>query len=150
MESEKRYLSDCLDIYENPNMSDDPLIYEIRNVFPKAESSELFYGLTTIYPGTINGEYHMTKGHAHKEETAELYYGIEGTGLIIQEKDEDKFITGISPGTMIYCKAGYAHRLVNNSDEVLKVLCAARADSGHNYEIKFSTRIKKGEQFIVI
>lgn len=150
MKNEKRYLLDYSHVYENPNGVGNPLIYEVNNVFPNAEPGELFYGLTTIYPGDVNGEYYMTKGHAHQQDTAELYYGVEGTGLILQEKDGDCIITGISPGAMVYCKSGYAHRLVNNSNDVLKVVCAARADSGHNYNIKFSQRVKKGQQLVIV
>lgn len=144
----ERYLVDCAEIYENSQFDGNPLIYEFNNIFPEATEAELLYGLTTIYPGTINGEYYMTKGHIHAQNTAELYYGVEGAGLVLQEKDDDCVITNIAPGVMIYVKPGYAHRLINNSDEILRVVCAARADSGHDYSVKFSQRFKKGEKLI--
>lgn len=144
----ERYLADCAGIYENPQIDENPLIYEFNNISPEATEAELFYGLTTIYPGTVNGEYYMTKGHAHTQNTAELYYGVDGTGLVLQEKENDCVITNIAPGVMVYIKPGYAHRLINNSNEILRVICAARADSGHDYTVKFSQRFKKGEKLV--
>lgn len=148
MQIEKRFLSDYKEVYENPIVDGNPLIYEIINIFPKHDNSELFYGLTTIYPGDVNGEYYMTKGHRHNEDTAELYYGVEGSGIVVQEKENDCIISDIAPGVMIYCQKGYAHRLINNSNEVLKVVCATRADSGHNYNVNFISRFKKGVQLV--
>ena len=70
MQIEKRFLSDYKEVYENPIVDSNPLIYEIMNIFPEHDNGELFYGLTTIYPGDINGEYYMTKGHRHNNDTA--------------------------------------------------------------------------------
>ena len=85
----------------------------------------------------------MTKGHAHQVPVAEIYYCISGSGLILQENHSKEYIlTRISEGSLVYCETDYAHRAINiNRIDPLILLCVARADSGHNYDFKFTRRI---------
>lgn len=122
------------------------MIYETEDVFPKNEDSlSLFTTITTIYPGDINGEYFMTKGHCHNNETDEIYYGIEGTGKIIEEALDglNRLISPIGPGVLIKCDGKKAHRVVNDGEKILKFVCVGRADTYNNYNYDFETKLKK-------
>ena len=59
-----RRFNDLKDMFLNSDgIESNPLIYEFNNMAPSDSSEELLYGVTILYPGTINGEYYMTKGH---------------------------------------------------------------------------------------
>lgn len=140
----QRYYQDMKSLYEINEYVDNPLIYKYCNINEGKSSEELLYGVTKIYPGTIENEFFMTKGHLHKANTAEIYYCLEGNGLILQENGIfTPTLTKISTGKLFYCLSGYAHRVINNSDNILILLCVTRADAGHNYDFNFTTRVKK-------
>ena len=139
-----RYFNDLKDIFLNiDGIQDNPLIYEFNNTIPADNGEELLHGTTILYPGNINGEYYMTKGHTHKISCAEVYYGIEGESLVLCEKDGESKIHKLSPGIAVYCPPGYAHRVINNTENVCKFYCICRADAGHDYNIDFTQRFIK-------
>lgn len=136
-----RYLNDLLEVFSNSQgVKDNPLIYSFNNVIPADNSEELLYGITVIQPGDINGEYYMTKGHTHQNTCAEVYFGLTGTGIVLCEKDDEVQEYEISPDVLVYCQPGYAHRVINTSNEPLRFLCVCRADAGHNYEVVFNKK----------
>lgn len=139
-----RYLFNLKDQFLNiDNIDNDPLIYSFNNTIPKANDQELLFGETILYPGSINGEYFMTKGHNHQVPCAEVYYGIEGEAIVLCENSEDSYETKLVPGSVVYCKPGYAHRVINKSDSICRFFCVCRADAGHDYNVKFSKRYFK-------
>ncbi len=137
----KRYYHDFNSQFLYSDLQDNPLIYEFDNVIPDENEQSLLYGITEIQPGSINGEFFMTKGHCHLIPSAEIYFCLEGIGLVYQESSDSEIIeTFISPGEIVYCKPGFGHRLVNTGNSILKVLCVCRADAGHDYNFEFSQR----------
>ena len=85
----------------------------------------------------------MTKGHIHSIPSAEIYYGITGSGLVLQENETESLTIPIEEGVIVYCKPNYAHRLINTGNNELKVLCVCRADADHNYSWQFKRHILK-------
>jgi glucose-6-phosphate isomerase len=90
IEVSKRYLKDIITIFENSSgLSTNELeavAYEVECFFPVEEGTEggLFYGFTRLFPGQVNGEYFMTKGHFQQiRDRAEFYWGIEGEGALL-------------------------------------------------------------------
>ncbi len=139
-----RSFNDLKDIFLNiDDIEDNPLIYEFDNIIPSNNEEELLYGITTLYSGTINGEYYMTKGHTHKTPCAEVYYGIEGEAIVLCEKDGDFKTYKLSSGNTVYCPSGYAHRVINNTENKCRFYCVCRADAGHDYNVEFSQRFIK-------
>jgi glucose-6-phosphate isomerase len=140
----KRYFNDLKEIFMNTKgIEDNPLVYEFDNIIPSDSESDLLYGVTTLYAGTINGEYYMTKGHKHKIPCAEVYYGLEGEGIVLCEKDGYSKIYKLSAGTTVYCPSGFAHRVINTTEDKCKFYCVCRADAGHDYDVKFLKRFIK-------
>lgn len=137
---EYRTLHDLQEIFKDTsNCNKNQLIYTIDNIIPKESDIELLYGITTILPGDINGEYFMTKGHIHNIPTAEVYFGLEGEGVVLcGEKTY-----AINKNHFVYCPPNIPHRVINCSSIPLKFLTICRADAGHNYDVNFSKRFFK-------
>lgn len=136
-----RYLSDLKEQFLNTDgVKGNPLIYSFNNTVPRDNDQELLYGETVLYPGTINGEYFMTKGHTHQVPCAEVYYGLEGEAIVLCEFGGKWYERKLTPGVVVYCEPGYAHRVINKSDKKCRFLCVCRADAGHDYDVKFSKR----------
>jgi glucose-6-phosphate isomerase len=139
-----RYLSDMKGIFTSADeIKDNPLIYSFNNIIPNNGREDLLYGETILYPGQINGEFFMTKGHKHIVESAEVYYCIEGKALVLCEKEDDSYEILLEPGIAAYCKPGYAHRVINNSNSICKFFCVCRADAGHDYNVTFKKKYFK-------
>lgn len=43
----------------------------------------------------------MTRGHYHANKTEEIYYGIEGTGILLEESITGTVAHTIAPGVFI-------------------------------------------------
>ena len=139
-----RKLSDMKDMFLNANgVQDDTLIYSYDNIIPSDTCEDLLHGITTLYPGNINGEYFMTKGHKHINNRAEVYYGLEGTCKVLCESENDTYVTTLTKGEVVYVKPGYAHRVINTSEEICKFFCVCTGDAGHDYNVTFKTRFLK-------
>ena len=131
----RRYLQDMTDMYEAAGEG-NPLIYEYYPLEAPADSGDISFGTTILYPGNVNGQLFMTKGHFHLDvNTAEVYLGIKGRGLlqIENEKGDTKLLT-IEPGRAAYSPKGFAHRLINTGEEPLVTFFSYRADAGHDYK----------------
>ena len=116
---------------------EDILVYEFYELGIPEEPSELAYGTTILYPGKVDNEYFMTKGHFHaKIDTAEIYYCIKGHGYLLMENLEgDIELQEMIPGTSVYVPPRYAHRSINISDsEPFIMFFVFRADAGHDYK----------------
>ncbi|MCC6804708.1 MAG: cupin domain-containing protein [Anaerolineae bacterium] len=118
-------------------LPENPLIYEVHYGYnTPSVDGQLGFGTTILYPGTIGGEYYMTKGHYHrKADRAEIYYGLSGEGeLLLQTRDGETTVQHISPGVVAYIPAYHAHRTINTSAETFVFLSIYPADAGNDYE----------------
>lgn len=137
----RRYLSQMKHMFSDTSavntilQTEDPLIYEFQELGVPELDSDLAFGVTRIYPGTIGDEYYMTKGHFHNVlNTAEVYLGISGNGILLTENLEgDCNPLPLAPMQSAYVGKGYAHRSINTGSEPLVLFFVYRADIGHNY-----------------
>lgn len=115
---------------------ENPIIYEVFEAPIPEKEGELMFLITVLYPGKVNGEFFMTKGHYHVvENTAEVYLGLSGKGLVLcQTKEGDFESLEISPNKVVYIPPCWAHRTVNTSSEPLVFFGIYPAHAGHDYE----------------
>ncbi len=117
--------------------AENPIIYEVHyGYYAPSVDGQLGFGTTILYPGTIGGEYYMTKGHYHhKADRAEVYYGLQGEGeLLLQTRDDATTTQHIAPGVITYIPAYHAHRTINTGAENFVFLSVYPADAGNDYE----------------
>ena len=114
----------------------NPIIYELytKNLSPIRNT------LTVIYPGKIGKEFYMTRGHIHKNKTPEFYILLEGKGILLMQNSEKVKVIKMKLGKIELIPKGYAHRIINNGNEKLKVLTIYREHNNPNYKIKFKRR----------
>jgi len=93
----------------------------------------------------------MTKGHHHCRDSAELYMGLSGQGIMIMESHGGDFSQQeLVPSAPVYVPPGWAHRTVNTGSAPLTFLAAFFGDAGHDYSSMerkggFSMRVHRGE-----
>jgi glucose-6-phosphate isomerase, archaeal len=127
----------------------DPVIYYGYDVDVPLAADHLPFRTTVINPGTIGAEYFMTKGHHHGRDTAEVYLGLSGSGLMIMETRDGQFASEPLVATAaVYVPPGWAHRTVNTGSTPLVFLATYPGDAGHDYEsierTGFSRRVCRG------
>lgn len=153
-QSTRRYLSNMKGMFVSQESYDavirqgDPMIYQFYELGCPAHPGDIAFGTSITYPGKIGDEYYFTKGHFHTVlETAEVYYCLSGTGIILIENPEgDSQALPVSPGQAAYIPKRYAHRSINVGNEPLVTFFAFRGDAGHNY----GAIEKKGFRQIVV
>jgi glucose-6-phosphate isomerase len=142
-ESTKRMLSAMEGMYLNNAKfkeminKKDLLVYEFYELGIPENPGELAYGTTILYPGKVDNEYFMTKGHFHsKIDIAEIYYCIRGHGYLLMENPEgDVELQEMTPGVSVYVPPRFAHRSINISNtEPFIMFFVFRADAGHDYK----------------
>ncbi len=122
--------------YERMLKETDLVIYEVYEVKRPEVPGELLHGVSIIHPGKVGREFFMTKGHFHKElETAEVYYGLKGQGMLVFETPEGEWaVEEIHPGRVVYIPPRWAHRTVNTGQqEDLVFLAVYPGNAGHDY-----------------
>lgn len=137
----KRYLSQMKDMYHDTEAvrevlkKEDPLIYEFYELGCPERAGDLAFGTTILYPGKIGDEYYMTKGHFHNIlDTAEVYYTLEGEGIMVLESPEgDTMEMELKNGEALYVPRRYAHRSVNTGEKPLVMFFTFAGDAGHDY-----------------
>jgi len=138
----KRPLSSMSGMYTNSDAFDalvsdaDPLVYEFYDMGIPEAPHEVAFGTSIVYPGKVGDEYFMTKGHFHTIlETAEVYYCLQGHGLMLMENPEgDVEVQELTPGKAVYVPGRFAHRSINvGSEGPLVTFFSFRADAGHDY-----------------
>jgi glucose-6-phosphate isomerase, archaeal len=156
-ESFERRLSDMAGAYEDQDAvagllsaGQDPVIYSGYDADVPHVADHLPFRTTIIKPGIIGSEFFMTKGHHHRRDTAEIYVGMSGSGLMIMETRAGDFASAeVLPSTAIYVPPGWAHRTVNTADTPLVFLATYPGDAGHDYESierrGFSRRVHRGD-----
>ncbi|MDR3688148.1 MAG: glucose-6-phosphate isomerase family protein [Fimbriimonas sp.] len=154
--SESRRLADLAGVFADEAarsaMEPNTVVYSVSSTFPveNGKVGGLFFGCTTIQPGTIGGEYFMTKGHFHtKIDTAEFYWCLEGEGaLLLMNESRSCRVERMAPGSLHYIPGCVAHRTINTGEKPLIFGACWPSDAGHNYErIRihgFSVRLVKG------
>ncbi|MDR1782976.1 MAG: glucose-6-phosphate isomerase [Dysgonamonadaceae bacterium] len=127
-----------LDEEKRSMMNQERKVYETSCYFPVEEGLKggLFWGTTKIFSGKVGNEYFMTRGHFHaKYDTSEFYWGIAGEGaLIIADSSGNYRVEKIEPDSLHYISGGFAHRVVNTSDETLIFGACWPSEAGHDYE----------------
>lgn len=141
-ESTKRHLSQMHGMWGNNDAASamvtaqgDPLVYEFYELGAPETDGDLAFGTSIVYPGTVDGEYFMTKGHFHTIlATAEVYYCLSGQGYMLTENPEgDVQLFPLEPGKVVYVPKRYAHRSINTGTEPMVTFFVFRADAGHDY-----------------
>ncbi len=120
----------------------DPVIYEIFYHGFKTSLSDMALGVTRIQPGTISGEYYMTKGHFHEAiDQPEIYFCVRGEGYLLMETRDGEFqAERWTKGTISHIPPMWAHRVVNTGKGPLVFVASYHLSAGHEYE----PVIKKG------
>jgi glucose-6-phosphate isomerase len=115
---------------------ENPLVYEFYELGIPSHAGDLAFGTSITYPGQVAGEYYMTKGHFHEIlETAEVYYCIQGHGMMMMENPEGQWdCQELTPGQAVYVPKRFAHRSINVGDEPFITFFCFRADAGHDYK----------------
>ncbi|MCA9996409.1 MAG: glucose-6-phosphate isomerase [Anaerolineales bacterium] len=113
----------------------DPILYQVYEVSRPQVAGEIINGVSILHPGKVGDEYAMTKGHFHSVlETAEIYYCLQGQGVMVMETPEgDWAIEELSPGKILYVAPRWAHRSVNTGTEDLITFFAYPGHAGHDY-----------------
>ncbi|SDJ05100.1 glucose-6-phosphate isomerase family protein [Nonomuraea jiangxiensis] len=112
---------------------DDPVVYTVAASPVPEVARELPQSVTTILPGAVGGEFHMTKGHQHPDPQGEIYLGLAGRGgLLLHDGTRTEWIE-MEPGVIGYIPPGWAHRSVNIGDEPYRFLAVYPGSAGHDY-----------------
>ena len=122
--------------YEELIAAGDPVIYEVYEMLRPETAGELRSGLSVVHPGRVGDEFYMTKGHFHRIiDTAEVYYGVQGRGLLLMEDARGEWAAEeVERGRAVYVPPGWAHRSINiGNSENLVTFFVYRADAGHDY-----------------
>lgn len=112
---------------------DNPVVYTVHSSPVPETARELPQSITTILPGTVDGEFHMTKGHQHPDPQGEIYLGLEGTGGLLMFDGEKTAYVEMTPGVIGYIPPGWAHRSINTGDVPYKFLAVYPGSAGHDY-----------------
>lgn len=136
-------LSSLRDYFSKPEKVDeilkekgDIVVYEYFEKTFENGGENLNFGLTILYPGKVDREYFMTRGHFHEKRAAEIYVGLEGDGLILmQSEDGSVEWQPLAPSRVVYVPPGWGHRTVNTGQGKLVFFFAYPSDAGHDYEI---------------
>ncbi len=116
--------------------NDDKIVYEVLQRNVPQEPGHIQHSITIIKPGNIQGELFMTKGHYHgNEQSAEIYLGLRGRGLLVMQKDEQTEIIEMRKGTAAYIPPKWAHRTINiNADQDFVFMSFFPGDAGYDYK----------------
>lgn len=137
----ERYLADLEgyfadhEAYRQLRTAGNPLLYRVYSTQRPAVAGELISGITLLCPGKVGDEYFMTKGHFHAVlETAEVYYCLRGTGMMVMESPEgENQVEEFGAGRVIQIPPRWAHRTVNIGDDELLFFWVCPANAGHDY-----------------
>ncbi|MBW4025212.1 MAG: cupin domain-containing protein [Proteobacteria bacterium] len=111
----------------------DAVGYEVAGY--RQDSSDIFFGTTTMYPGKIGEEYFMTRGHYHvRRDCGEAYYTQSGRGLLLlQTREGETREVEMAPGICAFIPPDWAHRSVNTGHAPLVFVWFCQTTAGHNY-----------------
>lgn len=133
----RRTLGELAPIFAHPIDDPDQVVYETHGCPGEVEGEpRLLYATTILQPGTVGGEYYMTRGHFHsKPERGELMWTLRGQGaLILMDRNRETWMEKMTVGSTHDIDGRHAHRVANTGDEPLVFLVAWMSDCGHEYE----------------
>jgi glucose-6-phosphate isomerase, archaeal len=134
----ERRLADMQGMYAAPVPEErlSEVVYRVSEVPVPASEGNLLSSTTTLEPGAVDGEFHMTKGHFHaKLDRAEIYVTLAGEGrLVLATEEGEHAVEPMRRGTVNYVPGGWAHRSVNVGDEPLVFYAVFPADAGYDYK----------------
>jgi glucose-6-phosphate isomerase, archaeal len=134
----ERRLGDMQGMYAEPVPDErlDELAYTVSEVPVPIRAGNLLSSTTTLAPGTVAGEFHMTKGHFHAQiDRAEIYLTLAGEGrLLLATEEGEPAVEEMRRGTVNYVPGGWAHRSVNVGAEPLVFFAVFPADAGYDYK----------------
>lgn len=113
--------------------AEDPVVYEVASSPVPELAGELPQSVTTIHPGAVGGELHMTKGHQHTELRGEIYVGLSGVGGLLMYDGEQSAWVDMAEGVIGYIPPGWAQRSINVGEEPYRFLAVYPGDAGHDY-----------------
>jgi glucose-6-phosphate isomerase len=127
----------------------DPVIYRGYDADVPQAPDHLPFRTTIVSAGTVGGEFFMTKGHHHCRDSAEVYVGMAGHGLMLMESRAGQYAQEeLVPSASVYVPPGWAHRTVNTGAAPLIFLATYPGDAGHDYAAiersGFSRRVYRG------
>ena len=124
----------------------DPIVYEVMEC--RKPGLDLFFGTTTMYPGTVAGQYFMTRGHFHeRRDMGEVYYTQSGEGLLLLESRDGRTETvEMRPGVCAVIPPDWAHRSINVGMDKLVFVWICNPLAGHDY----ANILKKGMRKLVM
>lgn len=140
---EKR-LADLSGVFADPDAfaarhAADPheLIYAVEEFRPSEDPGDLIHGTSTLLPGRIGDEFHITRGHLHAiSDRSEIYHCLSGHGLMLMEAlDGTTTVAELRPGATAHVGPHLIHRSVNVGSEPLVTLFCYPADAGQDYDI---------------
>ena len=101
----------------------------------REEGSDMFFGTTTMQPGTVGDECFMTRGHYHaRPDRGEIYYTQSGEGLLLlQSRSGETRRIEMKPGVCAHIPPDWAHRSINTGDTPLVFVWCTNPDAGHDY-----------------
>lgn len=121
----------------NPAQTDE-LVYETDSWFSRPDGTEgaVLWASTRLYPGSVNGECFMTRGHFHTKSThGELIIVVSGQGILaLCDHAGNATEVALKPGTTYFIDGKQAHRTINTGTEPLIFWCSWPADCGHDYD----------------
>jgi oxalate decarboxylase/phosphoglucose isomerase-like protein (cupin superfamily) len=104
-------------IYKNIRGHGNEINYILTDLPSKKTGfKKLIVSLVRLYPGKVNKEYKMSRGHKHNAE--EVYIFLEGTGQIIIEKKRMK----VKKGDIVTIPKNKFHRTINTGRKNLVYL----------------------------
>ena len=113
---------------------EDPVVYSVVSSPVPETARELPQSITTIRPGSVDGEFYLTKGHQHPDPQGEVYIGLAGTGGLLVFDGTRTAWVDMAPGVMGYIPPGWAHRSVNTGTEDYRFLAVYPGSAGHDYQ----------------
>lgn len=115
----------------------DDIAYEVTSYTPGLRVSDLILGVTRMAPGTVGGEYFLTRGHIHaRADRPEIYRGESGQGLMqLESPDGEVRLLPLSPGNICYVPPYWIHRSINIGPTDLVMSFVYPGDSGQDYGI---------------
>ncbi len=120
-------------------LAEDPerVVYYVDEFRRSEDEGDLIFGISTLTPGHVGREFHMTRGHIHaKNDRTEIYQCISGHGLLLMEDlAGETLIAELRPGDVAYVPPANIHRSVNVGTENFRTLFCYPADAGQDYEI---------------
>ena len=155
----KKCYKDAKHFYESVDetLDEDTVMYEVYmcKEEEKGNPHSLNWGLSVLKPVLVNQECNMTRGHFHADTScAEIYFGLAGKGMLMyMDEDGNCFGEEIEVGSIHYISGKLAHRLINTSQEELRVGACWSLQAGYDYERveqnPFTTRVFKENDKII-